>query len=323
MALVVCCPCGNPLDCDQLDLVVTVNCPLCKKELTLELEDSAGRSSRAVLTVMEGPFWVGEQFIMPVGHELRIGKAIGNWLALDAEGLSQIHCRLNLGENGTVILEDAKSESGTWINKQRIERGKLGTKQSFRAGEFRFRLDIQSSDGTTVVAAPGAAMPLDESAFLPVMREVKDRRNPLRWFSINRFMIARSFMTAFAILMGLFHLFEIHRTSDSSRPWLVGIAYGVGIAGIFLLSGRRVALAHKHLKYGSLAVLVLFAILDLAWSMPVPAIAGFAMAACVTVLILRIPGGALALIGTTVGVCSVTILVTGLAMTAGSSFSTP
>ena len=323
MALVVCCPCGNPIDCDQLDLVVTVNCPLCKRELTLEIEDSVGRSSRAVLTVMEGPFWVGEQSLIPVGHELRIGKASGNWLSLDADGLSTVHCKLHMSPNGAVILEDAKSESGTWINKQRVARGKLGTRQSFRAGEFRFRLDVQSSDGTTVVAAPGTAAPLDSSAFLPVMREVKDTRNPLRWFSINRFLIARTFMTVFAALMGLFHLFQVRSTTDASRPWLVAAGYGVVIAVVFVLAGRRVALAHRHLKYGSLAVLVLFAIVDLSWRMPVPAIACFAMAACLTLLIMRVPGGALALVGTSVGLCSVTTLLTGVYLTAGKAFGSP
>lgn len=321
MALVVCCPCGNPIDCDQLDLVVTVNCPLCRKELTLEIEDSAGRSSRGVLTVMEGPFWVGEQFVVPVGLELRIGKASGNWLSLDADGLSNIHCRLHMGADGTVILEDTKSESGTWINKQRIARGKLASRQSFRAGEFRFRLDIQSSDGTTVVAAPGAAAALDESAFLPVMREVKDTRDPLRWFSINRFVIARTFMLSFAVLMGLFHICAIRLNTDSTRPWLVASLTGIGIASVFLVAGRRVALAHKYLKYASLSVLVGFAILDLTWTMPVPAIACFAMAACLTVLIMRVPGGVLAMIGTTVGLCSVTVLLTGLAITAGKTFA--
>lgn len=311
MAQVVCCPCGNPVDCDQLELVVTVSCPHCQRELTIELEDAGGRSTRAILTVMEGPFWIGEQFILPVGVELTIGRASGNWLSLDSETLSPRHCRLHLSPDGMVTVEDGKSEAGTWIGKQRIARGKLLPKQSFRAGEFRFRLDVNSSDGTTVVGAPGAAVPLDESGFLPVMREVKNRRDPLRWFAINRFIIARWYMLVLAILTAAYHFMRFSRSTESSRPLLMGTLGAAAILALFLIAGRRVALAHRHLKYLSLAVLVLLAIVDLSIGLTIPAISCLAMAACLTVLILRVPSGALALIGTIAGLCSVTVILTG------------
>lgn len=312
MALVVCCPCGNPLDCDQLDLVVTVNCPLCRRELTLEVEDPAGRARRAILTVMEGPFWVGEKFIVPVGVELRIGKATGNWLALDCESLADVHCRLRLGTDGAFELEDGKSAAGTWIGKQRVARGKVLPKQSFRTGDFRFRFDITSPDGTTVIAAPGGGIAVDESSFLPVMKEVKGRHDPLKWFSVNRFLIARTFMTTFAVLIAAYHfLFTLQKT-ESSRPWLVATGVGAVVMVLFTLAGRRVALVHKHMKYGSLGVLVGFAIIDMIFTMHVPAISCLAMAACLTLLIMRVPSGTLGLLGTTAGLCSLTVLFTGL-----------
>ncbi len=324
MALVVCCPCGNPVDCDQLELVVTVNCPLCKRELVLELEDASGRSSRAILTVMEGPFWVGEQFILPVGVELRIGKATGNWLSLDHDTLANVHARLQLAPDGSVVLEDGKSEQGTWIGKHRIARGKLAPRQSFRTGEFRFRLDLQSSDGTTVAAVPGVtggSGVLDESGFLPVMREVKDTRNPLRWFSVNRFIIARWYMLVFAILMGVYHFLSIKQSTESSRALLTSSLSAGVVLAILILAGQRVTLAHRHLKYASLAVLILLAVVDLTWSMPIPAIGCFAMAASMTVLIMRVPSGALALLGTAAGLCSVTVLLSGTLLAAKAILS--
>lgn len=314
MAVVVCCPCGNPLDYDQLELVVTITCPLCKQELTLELEDAAGRSRRAFLTVMEGPLWVGEKFVVPVGLELRIGRATGNWLAMDHDSLAEVHGRMHLQADGTVILEDGKSPTGTWVGKHRIARGKLSSRQSFRMGDFRFRFDLRSSDGATLTAAAQDGSPsgvLDKSGILPVMREVQDRRNPLRWFSVNRFIVARWFMMGFAILMGLYHFLHVQRHTASERAMLHASLSGAGVLALLLLAGQRVTLVHRHLKYGALAMLILLAVADMLWAMPIPAIGCLLMAACMTALILRVPSGGLALAGTTVGLCAVTVLLAG------------
>src|SRR5262245_47695198 len=117
MAQTICCPCGSPIDCDNLELVITVECPRCRKELNLELQadnnSPAGR--RAMLTVMEGPYWVGEQFVLPVGEVLRIGQGTGNWLSLESTSVSDIHCRLQLTPQGAVIVEDHASHSGVWF----------------------------------------------------------------------------------------------------------------------------------------------------------------------------------------------------------------
>ncbi|RIK66238.1 MAG: hypothetical protein DCC65_10525 [Planctomycetota bacterium] len=317
MALVVCCPCGNPIECEQLDLVVTVNCPLCRQELTLEMEDATGRTRRAILTVLEGPFWVGEKFIVPVGVDLRIGKASGNWLALDCESLDDVHCRARLAPDGSFDVADGQSRTGTWIGKQRVARGKVLPKQSFRVGDFRLRFDILSPDGTTVIAAAGGVLAPDESSFLPIMKEVKGRHDPLKWFSVNRFLIARAYMTAFAVLIAVYHFLHAQGTTESQRPVLVALGVGVVVLVVFLLAGRRVALVHRFLKYGSLAVLVLFAIIDLAASIPVPAISCLAMAAALTLLIMRVPTGLVALIGATAGLCSITVLCAGLAKLLG------
>ena len=116
MALLVSCPCGNPLDCDHLELVVALSCPKCERELTIEAEDDNGRSYHAVLTVVEGPYWVGEQFVMPLGEDLTLGKGQGNWLSLESDVLAEKHCRLRFSPPGGVEIEDLSTESGTWSN---------------------------------------------------------------------------------------------------------------------------------------------------------------------------------------------------------------
>ncbi len=176
MSFVVCCPCGNPLERDDVDLVVALDCPHCKRELTLEFEDAEKRRLRAVVTVMEGPHWVGERFIAPVGERLSIGRALGSWLSLDGDGVSDIHCELRLSKRGSLVIEDCGSEGGTWVGKQRISRGRLADKHSFRVGEFRLRVDFQGDDGASAAAddTPFA----DQTRDLPEMEAVIEEETP-------------------------------------------------------------------------------------------------------------------------------------------------
>ena len=308
MAIIVCCPCGNPLDCDNLDLVITVTCPQCRRELTLELEGvTAGR--RALLTVMEGPHWVGERFVVPVGVDLSIGQTGGNWLSLDSDKVSPVHCRIQLGADGSVIVEDRQSTSGTWIGDLRIARGKLPPKGSLRVGEFRLRLDYESADGTTIVAAtPGSAN--DQSGILPTMTRVRGRRTPGAWAVSNRFKLSRWMLMLFAWLAGAFHGIELIRANGWLR-WQ-GLVAGVVILAAISMSGRRVTLSHKHFKYASLLLLIVLALVDLNWGLPVGAISCLGMAACVLMLVLRTPSELTALGAALLGTFALCVLATGL-----------
>src|SRR5688572_24255562 len=125
MAYVVCCPCGNPLDCENLDIVVTLACPRCEKEMEIELDGARGQRVRGVLTVMEGPMWVGQRFVIPIGPDLKMGKADDNWLALDGDEVSDHHCQIRLTPQGEVILRDLESNNGTWVGPVRVAQGKL------------------------------------------------------------------------------------------------------------------------------------------------------------------------------------------------------
>lgn len=308
MALTVCCPCGNPIACDNLDLVVTLTCPVCEQEITVEIEDARGKIGRGLLTIMEGPFWVGERFAIPVGVELRTGSATGNWLSLEADDVSPVHCRFHLSQEGVLSVADQQSASGIWLGRHRIERGTLKPTQSLTLGPFRLRYDFLTSDGTTVVASPGITAPDDQLDALPVMRAAKDTRDPLRWFSINRFIITRWFMMAYAALLGV-QYFAGLRAATPPRPTWLALTWTAVVVAAVLFSGRRVALAHPWYKYISLGVLVVIAALSLVLTLPVAAIGSLFMAAGLTLLVLRLPTSFLALMGTTAGLCSVTVLL--------------
>lgn len=303
MALVVCCPCGNPVDSDNLDLLVSVECPSCRKELTLELENATGQANRAILTVMEGPYWVGEQFLIPVGVELRIGRSSGNWLMLDDDGVSDTHCRLILTKQGAVVVEDQKSESGTWIGQQRIARGRLSPQQSFKTGDFRFRLDIHTSDGTTIQATPVYVQ--DGEDLRPALSRAKANHPLVR----DRYIYARWMILAFAVLSGFTHLLGLRRVFGEDSAWLWSVLGGLAVAAAISMCGRHVALAHRMFKHASWLLLVFLAIADLVWLLPASAIASLTMASALILLIMLVPNLWLAILGLSLGGIGLLVLL--------------
>lgn len=308
MALVVCCPCGNPLDCDNLDIVITLTCPRCDREIPLEVTNEQGGAIRAVLTVMEGPYWVGERFILPVGEDLRIGSASGNWLSLESDALSEVHCRLHLTEAGRVSIEDQQSVSGTWLGNQRILRGRLEHEHSFRVGEFRFRLDFQSADG--VEAAPAVCTPATERAPpLPTLGAVWSGATPALWLIRNRFHLSRGLTITFAWLMGAYHVIALTLKSDRLWPGLKECGVAVAILVALRLAGHRVMLVSRYLKFAPLVVLVLLAIEDVVWMMYPPAVASLLLAACLTLFITQGRSQPMALLTALLGLSATTIMI--------------
>lgn len=322
MSLVVCCPCGNPLECDDVGLVVTLTCPHCERELTLEFSNSSQDRQRAVLTVMEGPHWLGERFLMPVGLPLMVGGALGNWLSLDGDNVSDLHCELRLTERGNLVVEDRGSDAGTWLDKVRVKRGRLEDKQSITVGEFRLRVDFQLVDGSGAPAAPATAV--DAAAPLPEMAKVRKDETPGTWMARNRFQVSRGFLTVFAWLTGAYHWSYL--CLEEGWEW-----YWAGIAGfaVFVVLadlGRRVALVHPYMNYISLVVLLALTVLDITWHMPVAAIASFLLIVSLALLALRPPGLRQAIVGVllgtaslaTIGAKSVPLTIDGLSRYIGS-----
>ncbi len=301
MSLVVCCPCGNPLDCDSIEMVVSLTCPHCSQELVLEFEDVHRRRCRAVITVIEGPHWVGERFVTPVGKRLSVGSAMGNWLSLAGDSLSDHHCDLRLTGRGNLILDDRGSKSGTWVGQLRVKRAKLQHTQSFRVGDFRLRLDYEPADGSTMGVA---VSPMEESTLdLPQLAAVETgKKTYAHWVALHRFRIARWLLTAFAWLAGVYHFIQLQQHNE----WAWYFAGIVGVAIVFVIAelGRRVALVHPYINYVSLVVVSLLLILDVVWQLPFAAISAFILIASLSLLAMRPPSPTQAVAGVMIGVTS-------------------
>lgn len=306
MGLSVQCACGNPLEGENLDLVVTLNCPHCRRELTLEIDDANGVSKRPILTVVQGPHWVGQQFVVPVGVDLSIGRDPTNWIALDDQSVADVHCRLKLLSDGGLIIEDQKSNSGTWVGTKRVARGKLIPSQPFRLGSFQLRLDLRA------IEAPAAPAPqrIDLQETEPSVRFDVTRPQPalFRWIVRNRFQASRIIMFSGAWLMGLYHavawIGASHGWGQRSR-WILG---SIVITAAMLASGSRVSLAHRQFKYASLLTLVVLVLIDLSFGFQSAAIAGLCIAACLTILVMRIPSGLLATFALAMGLAGILTL---------------
>jgi hypothetical protein len=256
---------------------------------------------------MGGPYWIGEQFVLPVGVDLPIGKAGGNWLSLEGDEVSPQHCRLHLTREGRVTIEDHNSDSGTWIADQRILRSRLTPRQSFRIGEFLFRLDFQSPHGAD--AAPCSAPTDDDAQSLPSLSPVRPLRSPGQWLALNRFHVSRTMLAVFAWLAGIHHAccLPLHRADAWSGPQ--GCLAGLAILAVLLVCGRGVALDHRYLKFASLAALMLVGATDLFWGLPLPAAASLMLAGSLALLIIKIPRQPLAILAALLGLSAITMLL--------------
>ncbi len=318
MALVVCCPCGHPLDCDNIHLLVSVACPVCERELVLEFEDDQDQPRRAILTIMKGPYWIGEQFVLPVGENLCMGTASGNWLSLEGNEISEIHCLLRLTKTGDVLIQDQKSQSGTWISDKRIAQGKLRPEGSFRLGEFCFRLDYAGMDGTTISTA---ALPtIQRKKKLPTMARVQSSKVSGGWLLTNRFLVARWFVLAFAGLIGIHHFCHFATESDWGMP-RAALA-GIVTLGVIVASARYTTLARRGLRYMAVAAIAVAGVLEMVLGLPTPAVASFGLAACLTGLITQTANRLLTILGTTLGsillVVMTIVTIGGISAFAGS-----
>lgn len=314
MAQVICCPCGKPLDCDNLDIVVTLSCPRCGGEIVLELDSEETGPIRATLTVMEGPYWVGEQFILPVGAELTIGSDTGNWLSLDGDAIAGHHCRLLVSRDGKTSVEDLGSPSGTWIGEQRIVKGQLHPRQSFRVGEFRLRLDLQST-GSSWGPAPASLPAKRAERQLPTMERISGGHTPGGWLISHRFQVGRWLVLAFGWLTAVYYVGWWVTRPQEPWSWSKSIVVGGAMVVAMSAAGRRVTLLHPHYKYVSLGVVAVLVAVSTAWGLFFPAVALLLLAVALGMLIGWTPSANAALGAAFIALVAATLMV---AVAAGS-----
>lgn len=306
MALLVCCPCGNPLDCDHLELVVALSCPKCERELTIEAEDENDRSYHAVLTVMDGPYWIGEQFVMPLGEDLTLGKGQGNWLSLESDVLAETHCRLRFSPPRGVEIEDLSTEAGTWVGRSSVVKCRLEPDQAFTIGEYRFKLEFQDAIDNKAVAQASAAT--SRPARLPALARIGTGTSSADWLVTNRFQISRWLVLSFAWIAAVLHFCDLQLSTDHALKGYEAFLVGLAILGALSYSGRHVTLAHRYLKFLSLAVLVTLAITDIVGARPLPAICALVLASILPFFTTLVPSRVLAIFAAILGMGSTVVL---------------
>ncbi len=90
--------------------------------------------------------------------KVKIGRGLGNDLIIDDPAVSRNHILITGGE-GAFELEDLDSTSGTFLNREKISRGKL------RSG------DVVSLAGVSILFVEESPRPLDTSRLKQLHRE--------------------------------------------------------------------------------------------------------------------------------------------------------
>lgn len=73
-------------------------------------------------------------FRVPAGAVKTVGRAVRSDFILDAAMVSRIHCRLTVGDDGQLVVEDLESTNGTFVNDERVTRAVLATGDRLRVG---------------------------------------------------------------------------------------------------------------------------------------------------------------------------------------------
>jgi Zn-dependent protease len=97
---------------------------------------------------------------LPLAHDMTIGRAPGSTLRLDDAAVSRRQARISVGA-GEVLLEDAGSSYGTWLDGQRVEgRTPLHDGSRIQVGNQELlverRRDDAEAERTVVVPSQGA-----------------------------------------------------------------------------------------------------------------------------------------------------------------------
>jgi pSer/pThr/pTyr-binding forkhead associated (FHA) protein len=83
-------------------------------------------------------------FLLASGASRTVGRAPRADFIIDAALVSRLHCRI-VAADERIDVEDLSSTNGTFINDQRVTRGRLGIGDRLRIG--RIELTVERADG--------------------------------------------------------------------------------------------------------------------------------------------------------------------------------
>lgn len=282
------CVCGNAIDCDRLEMVVELRCPVCERALTLEFQGPENSRRWAMLTVIEGPHQLGSTFVLPVNEDLILGSENGSWLLLPEGEVAADHCRLRLDRHGVVTVANMGSAQGTWIGQLRVVQGTLQPGQELRLGFYCLRLHYEDVAGAVHAATPSAALgDVPEAVPLVVMKPVEGEETAETWLLRNRYVLARNALLTFGWLLGVFHYAHLRATTDWP-PLFCGIA-GVTVVAVLVNAWKRVALASPRWNIAAVVLTLTVAAADGVLKEPLAAVPALLLGGAAALMLIKEP----------------------------------
>jgi len=138
-----------------------VLCPRCRRQLarSSSLCGSCGASLRDGAVPLELALPDGTR--VPLTSTVTIGRAPGNTIRLAEPSVSRRHARIVV-EDGSVLLEDAGSSHGTFLDSGRVDRPQpLAQGSRVRLGDVELRVDARgaaAAGARTLVVPPGETL---------------------------------------------------------------------------------------------------------------------------------------------------------------------
>lgn len=294
------------MEAGGIDVVVSLRCPACEREMTLEYAGSEKERRRAILEVVEGPRFLGEQFVVPINEELVIGSAEGGWLRFQDGGLDAVHCWIKVDHHGAVMVGDLGSKTGTWIDQLRVVEGVLDPEQHLRLGYYRLRVrhamvgeappeEQKADEGETPEAVP-----------LITMKSIEAEETPVHRLVALRFYLARNGLIILSWLGGMHHFLEMRQWPGQS--WIVAALSGIAYTFILSQFAQRIGLTEARTNLAALIVAGLAAVIDAGLFLWFAAAAAALVAGASAVLILKEPKPEHAIGATTLGAAGLAVL---------------
>lgn len=275
MATLIPCPCGNSVQCANLDLVVSLPCPSCGRELEVEFVDAQRRRQRLLLVQSDGPRMTAPQFILPINDELLIGSNGQRWMLLPDAQVAGVHCRLRADAAGTVRLEDFNTPAGTWVDDARVVRGELRPGQQLRIGGYAFCLQVEDVEQARVERNTARRERQQAAANPPPPQRIVATSGAARTLTARRFALSRLLTVVFGWVAALYHYGQFGEAMPMEAAYVAALCIVGGVA--FSLIAQRMSLARPGWNLAAAIVPGFLGIVDTALIQPAPTVAAAAV----------------------------------------------